>query len=166
HIALSGANLRIKDEETQTEFIPYVVEPTFGLDRIMLAVLVDAYSESEARSGKEDAVHEKEVTLRLPKQIAPIKVAVLPLSKKDELATPALNIYRDLQKRWMCQYDETGSIGKRYRRQDEIGTPYCLTVDFDTGKDNSVTVRDRDTMQQDRIKISELKNYFQEKLNC
>ncbi len=165
HIELSGANLRYKDEGGG-EFIPFVVEPTFGLDRIMLAVLVDAYSESEARSGKEDAVHETEVTLKLPKALAPIKIAVLPLSKKEELTKPALDIVRNLQKDWMCQYDETASIGKRYRRQDEIGTPYCLTVDFETANDQSVTVRDRDTMKQDRVKIAELESYFKERLSC
>lgn len=167
HIELSGANLKYKDPLTEKEFIPYVIEPTFGMDRLMLAVLVDAYSESEARSGKEDAVHETEVTLRLPKQLAPIKVAILPLSRKDELIKPAQQILQTLNKHWMCQYDETASIGKRYRRQDEIGTPYCVTVDFETANDNSVTVRDRDTMQQDRVKIPELLDYFKEKLeNC
>lgn len=166
HIDLSGANLRVKDDRAQKEFIPYVVEPTFGLDRIMLAVLVDAYSESVARSGKEDAVHETEVTLRLPKELAPIKIAVLPLSKKEELIKPGQEILNTLNKDWMCQYDETGSIGKRYRRQDEIGTPYCLTVDFDTLTDKKVTVRDRDTMNQDRVEIQGLVEYFTDKLGC
>ncbi len=165
-IALSGANLKYKDATTGEEFIPYVIEPTFGMDRMMLAVLVDAYSESEARSGKEDAVHEMEVTLRLPKELAPIKIAVLPLSRKEELIKPAEEIVQKLQKHWMCQYDETASIGKRYRRQDEIGTPYCLTVDFETANDQSVTVRDRDTMQQDRVKLADLENYFKERLSC
>ncbi|OGE80961.1 MAG: glycine--tRNA ligase [Candidatus Doudnabacteria bacterium RIFCSPLOWO2_02_FULL_48_8] len=165
HIELSGANLRVKDEEAQKEFIPYVVEPTFGLDRMMLAVLADAYSESEARSGKEDAVHETEVILRLPKELAPIKIAVLPLSRKEPLTRQSSGVLKMLQKHWMCQYDETASIGKRYRRQDEIGTPYCVTVDFETANDKKVTVRDRDTMKQDRIKIVELVDYFQEKLN-
>ncbi|HEX9502946.1 MAG TPA: glycine--tRNA ligase [Patescibacteria group bacterium] len=164
HIELSGANLKYKDE-TGDEFIPYVVEPTFGMDRIMLAVLVDAYSESEARSGKEDAVHETEVTLRLPKELAPIKIAILPLSRKEELIKPATEILHNLQKHWMTQYDETASIGKRYRRQDEIGTPYCVTVDFETANDQSVTVRDRDTMQQDRVKVAELLDYFQKELH-
>lgn len=165
HIKLSGANLKYKDEAAKEEFIPYVVEPTFGLDRMMLAVLVDAYSESEARSGKEDAVHETEVTLRLSKALAPIKIAILPLSRKEELIKPALEILQKLNKHWMCQYDETASIGKRYRRQDEIGTPYCITVDFETVNDKSVTVRDRDTMKQDRVKVAELLVYFQEKLS-
>jgi len=164
HIKLSGANLKYKDEVANEEFVPFVVEPTFGLDRIMLAVLLDAYTESEARSGKEDAVHEKEVTLRLPKVLAPVKVAVLPLSKKEPLTPKAAEIVKTLQKHWMCQYDETGSIGKRYRRQDEIGTPYCITVDFETENDKSVTVRDRDTMAQERVKIEELVNYFKERL--
>ncbi|HTL39802.1 MAG TPA: glycine--tRNA ligase [Methylomirabilota bacterium] len=159
----SGANLKYKDETAKEEFIPYVVEPTFGLDRIMLAVLVDAYSESEARSGKEDAVHETEVTLRLPKFLAPIKIAILPLSKKEPLTTQAQEILKYLSNFWMCQYDETASIGKRYRRQDEIGTPYCITVDFESMNDNSVTVRDRDSMAQERIKIDDLENYFTEK---
>lgn len=164
HIGLSGSNLKVKDEEAKEEFIPYVVEPTFGLDRIMLAVLIEAYCESDARSGKEDAVHEKEITLRLPKALAPIKVAILPLSKKDELVRPAREILQMLNKNWMCQYDETQSIGKRYRRQDEIGTPYCVTIDFDSLKDNAVTVRDRDTMTQERIEIKELIGYLTEKL--
>ncbi len=163
HIELSGANLKYKDEKGE-EFIPYVVEPTFGMDRIMLAVLMDAYSESEARSGKEDAVHETEVTLRLPKWLAPVKVAVLPLSKKENLSSKAKEVYRDLVKDFVCEYDETQSIGKRYRRQDEVGTPYCVTVDFDTLEDDAVTVRDRDTMKQERIKISELKNWLVSKL--
>jgi glycyl-tRNA synthetase len=165
-IAASGANLQYKDAVTGKEFVPYVIEPTFGMDRMMLAVLIDSYSESEARSGKEDAVHEMEVTLRLPKALAPIKIAILPLSKKDPLTGQAAEILKTLQKHWMCQYDETASIGKRYRRQDEIGTPYCITVDFETANDQAVTVRDRDTMAQERIKIADLVNYFKEKLTC
>jgi len=131
-----------------------------------LAVLVDAYTEVETRSGEESAKHEKEVVLKLNKRLAPIKVAVLPLSKKEELSKVSTDILHDLQKDWMCQYDETGSIGKRYRRQDEIGTPYCVTVDFDTLSDQKVTVRDRDTMQQDRIAISELNSYIKQKLTA
>ena len=165
HIELSGANLKYKDPESNEEFIPYVIEPTFGLDRIMLAVLVDAYEESEARSGEDDAVHQTEITLKLPKQLAPIKVAVLPLSRKEELTKPALAILKELQKHFMCQYDETGSIGKRYRRQDEIGTPFCATYDFDSPKDGKVTIRDRDTMEQERVGISELADYLLKKLH-
>lgn len=165
HMEKSGKDLQYKDPVSGETYLPHVIEPTWGLTRTILAVLLSAYSESEARSGKEDAVHEKEVTLKLPKALAPIKVAVLPLSKKEELTKPALDILSDLQKNWMCQYDESGSIGKRYRRQDEIGTPYCLTVDFETANDQAVTVRDRDTMAQERVKVSELVKYFTEKLN-
>jgi len=164
HIALSGVNLKYKDEQSQSEFIPYVIEPTFGLDRIMLAAIVDAYSETETRSGKDDAIHETEIVLKFPKQIAPIKVAVLPLLKKEELIKPALDVFHNLQEHWMCQYDETGSIGKRYRRQDEIGTPYCATIDFETLKNNDVTVRDRDTMKQKKIKIKDLVNFFKNEI--
>jgi len=164
HEKKSGKNLKYKDPVTGESYLPHVIEPTWGLTRTVLAVLLSAYSESEARSGKEDAVHETEVTLRLPKELAPIKIAILPLSRKDELIGPAQEIYHNLQKNWMCQYDETASIGKRYRRQDEIGTPYCVTVDFETANDKSVTVRDRDTMKQDRVKIVELVEYFREKL--
>lgn len=167
HIELSGANLRYKDETDQKEFVPYVIEPTFGLDRIMLAVLVSAYEEVKGgRTTTTESIKEEEIVLRLPKEIAPIKIAVLPLSRKEELIGPAKEIAGELRKFWACQYDETGSIGKRYRRQDEIGTPFCLTVDFETSKDKAVTVRDRDSMKQDRIKIGELTEYFKDKFNC
>ncbi len=166
HEKKSGELMQYRDESTNETYIPHVIEPSLGVDRTVLAVLLSAYTETEARSGKDDAVHEKEVTLRLPKELAPIKVAVLPLSKKEELTKPALDILKNLQSKWMCQYDETGSIGKRYRRQDEIGTPYCVTVDFETANDGAVTVRDRDTMQQDRVKVDELLAYFTEKLHC
>jgi glycyl-tRNA synthetase len=158
--------LNYTDPATNEKFLPHVIEPAVGVDRTLLAVLLSAYTETQARSGKDDAVHDVEVTLKLPKELAPIKIAVLPLSKKEELSKPATDIYHNLQKKWMCQYDEAGSIGKRYRRQDEIGTPYCLTVDFETANDKAVTVRDRDTMQQERVKIDGLLDYFQEKLQC
>ncbi len=164
HEKNSGQKLRYKDPQTGEEYIPHVIEPTWGLDRTILAVLLSAYTESEARSGKENAVHETEVTLKLPKELAPIKIAVLPLSKKEELTAPAKDIRSQLAKHWMVEYHETASIGKRYRRQDEIGTPYCVTVDFETEKDQSVTVRDRDTMAQERVKVSELLDYFKNKL--
>jgi glycyl-tRNA synthetase len=164
HQEYSGMNMKYRDPITNEEYIPHVIEPTWGVDRTVLAVLLSAYKESEARSGKDDAVHDTEITLRLSKELAPIKIAILPLSKKEELAKPSEEIYQTLRKYWMTQYDETGSIGKRYRRQDEIGTPYCVTIDFDTLNDQAVTVRDRDTMQQERVKIPELLAYFQEKL--
>ncbi|MDO8494936.1 MAG: glycine--tRNA ligase [bacterium] len=164
HEKASGANLKYKDSETGEEFLPFVVEPTGGLERLLLAALLDAYTETEARSGEKDAVHETEVTLRLAKSLAPIKVAVLPLSRKEELTKPAYEIYRNLQKHWMVQYDETASIGKRYRRQDEIGTPYSVTFDFDSVTDQKVTVRDRDTMEQERVVIADLQNYLEKRL--
>ncbi|MBX4204775.1 MAG: glycine--tRNA ligase [Candidatus Doudnabacteria bacterium] len=166
HEKMSGKNMKYRDPITNEEYLPHVIEPTWGVDRTVLAVLLSCYTETEARSGKDDAVHETEVTLRLPKEIAPIKIAILPLSKKEELTGPAIEIRSMLSKHWMLEYHTSGSIGKRYRRQDEIGTPYCITVDFETANDKSVTVRDRDTMKQDRVKISELVNYFKENLNC
>lgn len=166
HQKFSGKDLSYRDPETNEKYLPHVIEPSLGVDRTLLAVLLSCYTETEARSGKDDAVHETEITLRLPKEIAPIKVAVLPLSKKDELVNAAKDIRSSLSKRWMSAYHSTGSIGKRYRRQDEIGTPYCVTVDFETAVDKSVTVRDRDTMQQDRVKIDELENYLAQRLGC
>ncbi len=162
HAKLSGKDLSYRDPLTNEVYVPHCIEPTWGVNRTVLAVLCSAYEEVEARSGDEEAVHEKEVVLRLPKSLAPIKIAVLPLSKKEPLAAKAHEIVAILRKRLSVQYDETGSIGKRYRRQDEIGTPYCLTVDFDSLEDGKVTVRDRDTMQQDRIAIGDLSSYVDE----
>ncbi len=165
HEKLSGANLKYKDPETGKEYLPYVVEPTGGIDRLMLAILVDSFTETEARSGDEEAVHEKEIILKLPKTLAPVKVAVLPLSKKDELTKPAQEIATQLRKHFVCQYDETASIGKRYRRQDEIGTIYCVTFDFDSINDSRVTIRDRDTMIQERVAIADLSGYLSKRLS-
>lgn len=168
HEKMSGQNLKYKDPNPPAgggeEYWPYVVEPTVGLERLMLACFLEAYTETEARSGEEEAVHETEVTLKLPKSLAPVKVAILPLSKKEELTKPAQEIYAKLRRHFMCQYDETASIGKRYRRQDEIGTPFCITYDFDSVNDNAVTVRDRDTMAQERVVIAELVDYLKNKL--
>jgi len=165
HAKASGEKLEYRDPETNEKFVPHVIEPSLGVERTVLAVLASAYIESAARSGDKEAVHETEITLKLPKAIAPIKAAILPLSRKEELTKPAKEIYKELQKNFMCQYDDTASIGKRYRRQDEIGTPYCITFDFDSLEDKKVTVRDRDTMEQERIEISELLNYLINKLN-
>lgn len=164
HQKMSGKPLQYRDPVTNEVYVPHVIEPTWGLNRTLLVVLLSAYEEVSARSGDENAVHETEVVMHFPKALAPIKVAILPLSKKEPLAGLAQKIYSDLRKKWMCQYDETGSIGKRYRRQDEIGTPYCITVDFDTiEKDQSVTIRDRDTTQQERVKIDDLMKVLEEK---
>jgi glycyl-tRNA synthetase len=164
HAKFTGKDLSYRDEKTNETYVPYVIEPALGLTRSVLTFLLNAYEEVETRSGDEDGKHEKEIVLRLHKAIAPIKAAVLPLSKKEPLSELAKNIQQDLAKNFMTQYDETGSIGKRYRRQDEIGTPYCITVDFDSLEDKKVTVRDRDTMAQDRVLIDELKDYLKKKL--
>jgi glycyl-tRNA synthetase len=163
HQKFSGQELTYFDQEKNEKFVPWVVETSDGADRATLAFLMDAYEEVETRSGDEDTKHEKEVVLRLHKSLAPIKVAILPLSKKEPLVGLSQSIQQNLWNTWMTQYDETGSIGKRYRRQDEIGTPYCVTIDFDSLEDKKVTVRDRDTMQQDRVAIEELKKYFEDK---
>ncbi|MCX6761389.1 MAG: glycine--tRNA ligase [Candidatus Moranbacteria bacterium] len=157
HSKMSGQKLEYYDAENNKRYTPHVLEPTFGVERSVLAALISAYHEEEVKG-------EVRVVLKFPKAIAPIHIAILPLSKKDELSVPALEIFNNLKSKFICEYDETQSIGKRYRRQDEIGTPYCVTVDFETLNDQAVTVRDRDTMAQERIKISELENYFKEKL--
>lgn len=160
HQEYSQMAMEYKDSATGEQFIPWVDEVSLGCDRAVLLFLLDAYEEVEARSGEEDAKHEKEIVLRLHKDLAPVKVAVLPLSKKEPLTALAREIQSQLWGDLMIQYDETGSIGKRYRRQDEIGTPYCVTVDFESLDDKKVTVRDRDTMEQERVAIDELKDYF------
>lgn len=157
HSKASGKDLSYFDEDTKQHLVPYVIEPTFGLGRIALAVLCDAYTIEEVNG-------EERTVLRLTKEIAPIKAAILPLSKKPELTTVAKEIFADIAGPWRIEYDETQSIGRRYRRQDEIGTPYCVTIDFDTLNDKAVTVRDRDSMQQERVAINELKSYLQSRL--
>jgi len=164
HSQMSGQDLVCRDDQSGETFTPYVIEPALGLTRSLLVFLLNAYEEVEARSGEDDAKHEKEVVLRIDKRLAPIKIAILPLSKKEPLQDIAHDLFKTLSKQWMVQYDETGSIGKRYRRQDEIGTPYCVTVDFDSLEDKCVTVRDRDTMEQERVSVDDLKNYFVDKI--
>ena len=164
HQNTSGKDLTYFDPETNQRYIPYVVEPSLGVERSVLAVLCDAYDEEVVDESKNDV----RVVLHLHPALAPYKAAILPLSKK--LSEPARKIYEDLAKEWMIDFDETGSIGKRYRREDEVGTPFCITVDFDTvgdaekAGDNCVTVRERDSMEQVRVPISELKAYLAEKL--
>ena len=165
HQKHSGKDLEYRDPETNDKYVPHVIEPSLGVERTALAVLLSCYEEVEGgRSTTTESVKEEEVVLRLPKAIAPIKAAILPLSRKDELTRPTRDIYHELQKEFMCQYDETASIGKRYRRQDETGTPFCVTFDFDSLEDKKVTVRDRDTMKQERVAISELKDYLKKQL--
>ena len=169
HQNTSGRDLTYYDQEKNQRYIPYVIEPSLGVERSFLAFLADAYDEEvvgQDKKGNDDI----RVVLHLHPALAPFKAAVLPLSKK--LSPAAEKIYHELQKDFMVDFDDAGSIGKRYRREDEIGTPYCITVDFDTvgdpengiSPDNAVTVRDRDTMQQERIPISELKAYLAERI--
>ena len=156
HMKQSKEDFTYTDTETNEKYVPYCIEPSLGADRVALAFLCNSYEEEEIGEGDVRTV------LHLHPALAPYKVAILPLSKK--LSDKANEVYAQLSKRFMCDYDESGSIGKRYRREDEIGTPYCITIDFDTLEDESVTVRDRDTMQQIRIKINELENWIEEKI--
>lgn len=162
HAEKSGADMSYADPKTGEKFIPHVIEPTFGLDRAMLATICAAYSEESVKTAS--GGEESRTVLRFPKNIAPFKAAVLPLSAKEDLTSIAQEIWKDLRQSFATDYDETQSIGRRYRRQDEIGTPYCVTIDFETLNDKAVTVRDRDSMKQDRIKISELGEYLKAKL--
>ena len=158
HQNTSGEPMDYFDDETHEKYIPYVVEPSLGADRVTLAFLCEAYDEEVLDAEKNDV----RTVLHFHPAIAPIKVGVLPLSKK--LAEGAEKVFADLSKYWNCEYDDRGAIGKRYRRQDEIGTPFCVTYDFDSEEDGTVTVRDRDTMEQERVKIEDLKAYFEAKM--
>jgi glycyl-tRNA synthetase len=158
HTEASGQDLSYFDQDTNEHFIPYCVEPAVGVDRIFLTALVDAYDEEVVDTEKNDT----RVVLHLHPALAPYKAAVLPLSKK--LSDAALDVYHGLQKEFMADFDDSGSIGKRYRRQDEIGTPFCVTVDFETENDGCVTVRERDGMTQVRVKREELAKYISEKI--
>jgi len=158
HAKYSGKSLTYLDDDTKEHFIPYIIEPSAGVDRSVLACLCDAYDEEPDKE-------EIRVLLRLHPLLAPIKVAVLPLSKREKLVEVAKQIYADLRPCWMVQYDDTQSIGRRYRRQDETGTPFCVTVDFQSLEDNQATIRERDSMNQIRVPISELRNTLQAKLD-
>jgi glycyl-tRNA synthetase len=165
HAKTSGQDLSWTDSATGRKFVPHVLEPSFGLDRALLAALLAAYTEEKikAEEGKEE---ETRIVMKFPVKIAPVKIAIFPLLKnKPALVEKAKGIFNELKKDFACEFDDNGNVGKRYRRQDEVGTPFCVTVDFDTiEKDDMVTVRDRDTMKQERIKISDLPKYFTEKL--
>ena len=158
HSEFSGEKMEYTDPESGEKYIPYCIEPSLGADRVALAFLVDAYDEEVVDPEKNDT----RVVMHLHPALAPIKAAVLPLSKK--LSEEAVKVYEKLASEFMCEYDESGSIGKRYRRQDEIGTPFCITYDFDSRDDDSVTVRHRDSMEQERVKIEDLTDYIRERI--
>jgi glycyl-tRNA synthetase len=162
HQEASKVDLTYLDQETNEKFIPYVIEPAAGVDRGTLTFLMDAYAEDEAPNAK--GKMEKRTVLRLDSRLAPVKVAVLPLSRNADLSPKARDVAAALRKRWNTEFDDAQAIGRRYRRQDEIGTPYCVTVDFDSLEDNAVTVRERDTMSQERIGIDALEGYLSERL--
>jgi glycyl-tRNA synthetase len=151
HAAYSGENLEYFDQATGERYVPYVIEPAVGPDRIMLAFLVDAYTEEEVKG-------EERTVLKLHPRIAPTKAAVFPLSKKEPVSTIARELYDDLKGDYRIFYDDSGSIGRRYRRQDEAGTPFCVTVDFDTIEDKKVTIRDRDTLEQERVPLAAVRD--------
>ena len=161
HQKTSGVSMEYFDQEANEKYIPYVIEPSLGADRVALAFLCDAYDEEvvgQDKNGKDDV----RTVLRLHPALAPFKAAVLPLSKK--LTEQAMPVWEKLSKKFNVDFDDAGSIGKRYRREDEIGTPYCITVDFETEQDGCVTVRDRDTMEQERVKIDDLVHYLAKKI--
>ena len=162
HIESSGEDLRYHDQVTGDKYVPWVIEPSWGLTRAMMAFLVDAYAEEEVPTAKGDT--DTRVVLKLDPRLSPVKIAVLPLSKKDTLTPTAEAVADKLRQHWAVDYDTSGAIGRRYRRQDEIGTQYCVTVDFDTLEDNAVTVRERDTMEQERVKIEDLQDYLATRL--
>ncbi len=161
HQEASGEDLTYFDAEKEQRYHPYVIEPAAGVDRATLAFILDAYTVEEAPNAKGEM--EKRTVMKLHRDLAPIKVAVLPLSRNEQLVPKAREVFDLLKGTWMCDYDDAGSIGRRYRRQDEVGTPFCVTVDFDSLEDDAVTVRDRDTMQQDRVKLEELHSRVDER---
>jgi glycyl-tRNA synthetase len=162
HSKASGVDLSYFDQERNERYTPFVIEPAAGVDRCTLVFLLDAYAEDEAPNTKGGV--DKRVVLRLDPRLAPVKVAVLPLSRGERLSPVARDLATQLRKRWNVEFDDAGAIGRRYRRQDEIGTPYCVTVDFDSLDDQAVTVRDRDAMTQDRVAISQVESWLVPKI--
>jgi glycyl-tRNA synthetase len=163
HSKASGHELSYFDQTTNERYVPYVIEPSFGLTRSMMAFLVDAYSEDEAPNTKGGV--DKRTVLRLDPRLAPVKAAVLPLSRNEALSPKARDLGTQLRKHWNIEFDDAGAIGRRYRRQDEIGTPFCITVDFDTLEDQAVTIRERDTMTQERVSLDKVQGYLFERLS-
>ena len=162
HTEASGAKLQYFDQASGTRYTPYVIEPSFGLTRAMMAFLVDSYTEDEAPNTKGGV--DTRTVLKLHPKLAPVKAAVLPLSKKPELAGVSQDLAQQLRQHWNIDFDDSGAIGRRYRRQDESGTPFCITVDFDTLEDQAVTIRDRDEMTQERGSLDQVQSYLAVKL--
>ena len=162
HSEHSGTDLSYFDQATGERWVPFVIEPAAGLTRCVLAFLLDAYAEDEAPNTKGGV--DKRTVLRFDPRLAPVKAAVLPLSRNEALSPKARDLAAQLRKRWNVDFDDAGQIGRRYRRQDEIGTPFCVTVDFDTLEDNAVTVRERDTMAQERIGIDAVESWLAQRL--
>lgn len=158
HEKFSGKDLKYTDPQTNEKYIPHVIEPSFGTDRAVLITLLDAYHEDEIGG-------EKRIVMQFDPKIAPIKAAIFPLMKKPELTKIAKKIFDELKTDFDIEYDEAGAIGKRYRRQDEIGTPFCITVDFDSLDDKKVTLRNRDTLKQKRVEITKIKEILKKELN-
>ncbi|NUT09185.1 MAG: glycine--tRNA ligase [Nonomuraea sp.] len=163
HSKASGVDLSFFEQDTGERYVPYVIEPAAGVDRATLTFLLDAYTEDEAPNAK--GVPEKRTVLRLDHRLAPVKAAVLPLSRNADLSPKARDLAAQLRRRWNVEFDDAGAIGRRYRRQDEIGTPFCITVDFDTLEDHAVTIRERDSMAQERISIDQVDAYLRQRLN-
>ena len=162
HSEASGTDLSYFDQAANEKYVPYVIEPSFGLTRALMAFLLDSYHEDEAPNAKGGV--DKRTVLRLDRRLSPVKVAILPLSRNEQLSPLAKSVAADLRKYWNVDFDDAGAIGKRYRRQDEIGTPFAVTIDFDTLEDNAVTVRERDSMAQERISLDRLRGYLAEQL--
>jgi glycyl-tRNA synthetase len=162
HIRESGGDLRFFDQAANERYVPYVIEPSFGLTRALMAFLIDAYTEDEAPNTKGGT--DVRTVLRLDRRLAPVKAAVLPLSRNEQLSPIARQLADDLRKLWNIEFDDAGAIGRRYRRQDEIGTPFCITIDFDTIDDRAVTVRERDSMAQERVALDQLQGYLAARL--
>ncbi len=163
HAKASGQDMSYLDPETSERYVPYVIEPAVGVDRSMLAFLLEAYTEDEAPDAKGNM--EKRTVLRLDYRLAPVKVAVLPLSRNADLSPKARDVAAALRQHWNCDFDDASAIGRRYRRQDEIGTPFCVTIDFESLQDEAVTVRERDSMRQERIGITSLVPYLSDRLS-
>ena len=162
HSAASGKDLSYFDQEKNERWTPYVIEPAAGVDRCTLTFMMDAFTEDEAPNAKGEM--EKRTVLRLDHRLAPIKVAVLPLSRNADLSPKARDLAAQLRKNWNVDFDDAGAIGRRYRRQDEIGTPFCITIDFESLEDNAVTIRERDSMKQERISIDQVESWLAPRL--